>query len=409
MGVQVLGDPTVSTMLRVGLTGGIGSGKSTVARRLDERGAVVIDADALAREVVAPGTPGLASVRERFGDEVLSEDGSLDRRALAGLVFEDERARSALEEMTHPLVAARCADLLDAAGPDSIVVYDVPLLVENDLGPDYHVVVVTDADQRTRMQRLVHERGMREADVRARMARQATDEQRMAAADVVLTNEGTVEELHAAVDRLWLERLVPFEENLRSQTVFRRELPVVSSYDEQWPIVAERIGKRLVRALGERAPEVEHVGSTAVPGMPGKDAVDVQLGVRELRDADDPEFLATMGALGFPRVDNIRMDHPTGELLDPSLWVKRFHGSCDPGRIVHVHVRQVDSAGWQSALLFRDWLRANPDAAAEYVTVKSGLASRTANSGEYAEAKAPWFEEIWPRITSWAQHAGWQP
>lgn len=396
-------------MLRVGLTGGIGSGKSTVARRLGELGAVVVDADALAREVVAPGTAGLAQVRERFGDRVLADDGSLDRQVLAGMVFEDERARIDLEAITHPLVAARCADLLDAAGPDKIVVYDVPLLVENNLGPDYHLVIVTDADARTRVQRLTEERGMREADARARMARQASDEQRFAAADVVLPNEGSVEELHAAVDALWQERLVPFEVNLRTRTVYRRELPVVSAYDEDWPITAERIGQRLVRALGERAPEVEHVGSTAVPGMPGKGAIDLQLGVRELRDADDPEFIATMGALGFPRDDNNRMDHPTGELLDPSLWVKRFHGSCDPGQIVHVHVREVDSAGWQSALLFRDWLRANPDAAREYVEVKSGFAERTENSGEYAEAKAPWFEEIWPRITTWAQRAGWQP
>lgn len=396
-------------MLRIGLTGGIGSGKSTVARRLAQKGAVVIDADALAREAVAPGTAGLAAVRERFGGEVIGPDGALDRRALASLVFGEDKARADLEAITHPLVAARCAELLDAAGPESIVVYDVPLLVENHLGPDYHLVVVVDANPAVRLTRLVEERGMNEGDVKARMAHQAGDQARRLAADVLLDNNGEPQDLIAAVDRLWEERLVPFDANLRAGRLHARaDLPVVTDYDDDWPPEADRLMDRICRALGHRAPEIEHVGSTAVPGMPGKDVIDLQIGVSDLRDADDPEFVATLAGLGFPRVDGIRMDHPTGELLDPTLWVKRFHGSCDPGRIVHIHVREADSAGWQSALLFRDWLRADPVAAQEYVEVKRRLAEQTETSRAYAEAKEPWFEEVWPRITAWANKSGWR-
>ncbi|MCA0438753.1 MAG: dephospho-CoA kinase [Austwickia sp.] len=396
-------------MLRVGLTGGIGSGKSTVARRLADRGAVIIDADALAREVVAPGTPGLQQIRDRFGDTVIGADGALDRREMATIVFGDERARADLEKITHPLVASRCADLLDAAGPESIVVYDVPLLVENKLGADYHLVVVVDAHAEERLERLVQRRGMSEADVRARMAHQASDAQRAAAADVLIVNDGIEDELRAAVDELWDDRLLPFDENLRAQRRSEwRRLGVAVPYDEEWPRQAERLIGRLSRALGQRAPEIEHVGSTAVPGMPGKDVIDLQIGVSELTDADDPEFVAVLGQLGFPRLEDVRMDHPTGELLDPELWVKRYHVSCDPGRVVHIHVREADSAGWQSALLFRDWLRACPDAAVEYVAVKQRLADSTPDSRSYATAKEPWFEEVWPRITAWAQKSGWR-
>jgi len=289
------------------------------------------------------------------------------------------------------------------------VVYDVPLLVENKLGADYHLVVVVDAHAEERLERLVQRRGMSEADVRARMAHQASDAQRAAAADVLIVNDGIEDELRAAVDELWDDRLLPFDENLRAQRRSEwRRLGVAVPYDEEWPRQAERLIGRLSRALGQRAPEIEHVGSTAVPGMPGKDVIDLQIGVSELTDADDPEFVAVLGQLGFPRLEDVRMDHPTGELLDPELWVKRYHVSCDPGRVVHIHVREADSAGWQSALLFRDWLRACPDAAAEYVAVKQRLADSTPDSRSYATAKEPWFEEVWPRITAWAQKSGWR-
>ena len=190
-------------MLRVGLTGGIGSGKSEVARLLAAHGAVVIDSDALAREVVAPGTPGLRAVVEAFGPSVLAADGSLDRPRLAALVFDDPDARARLNAIVHPLVGAAAAERAAAAPPDAVVVNDVPLLVEAGLAPGFDVVVVVDASDEVRLARLTGQRGMAEADARARMAAQATREQRLAVAAHVIPNDGTREELAARVAALW--------------------------------------------------------------------------------------------------------------------------------------------------------------------------------------------------------------
>jgi dephospho-CoA kinase len=187
--------------LRVGLSGGVGSGKSTVSARLRSHGAVVIDADAIAREVVEPGTPGFAAVVDRFGDNVVRE-GRLDRAALADLVFDDEQARQDLNGIVHPLVRDRTAELMSRTPHDAIVIYDVPLLVESELGGDFDVVVMVLADADVRLQRLLG-RGMREHDARARMAAQASDVQRRAAADEVIENNGTRAELDAAADSLW--------------------------------------------------------------------------------------------------------------------------------------------------------------------------------------------------------------
>jgi dephospho-CoA kinase len=193
-------------VLRIGLTGGIGSGKSTVSARLAERGAVIVDADRIAREVVAPGTPGLAAVAEAFGDDVLAADGSLDRPALAAIVFADPEARRRLDAIVHPLVRARATEVAAAAPPGAVVVNDVPLLVETGQAGSYDLVLVVAADLETRVARLVA-RGMTEGDARARIAAQATDEQRRAVADVVLDNSGTREQLAAQVDRFWAERV----------------------------------------------------------------------------------------------------------------------------------------------------------------------------------------------------------
>jgi dephospho-CoA kinase len=195
-------------VLRIGLTGGIGSGKSTVSALLAARGAVVVDADLIAREVVEPGTPGLARVVEAFGDRVLAADGSLDRAALAAVVFADPDARQRLDGIVHPLVRARAAGLAAAAPPDAVVVHDVPLLVETGQASSYDVVLVVEAAPAVRVSRLV-QRGLTTEDARARMAVQASDEQRRAAADVVLDNSGTPEQLAAQVDRFWAERVAP--------------------------------------------------------------------------------------------------------------------------------------------------------------------------------------------------------
>jgi dephospho-CoA kinase len=195
-------------VLRIGLTGGIGSGKSTVARLLAEHGAHVVDADVLAREVVEPGTPGLAAVVEAFGPGVLTPDGALDRPALAGMVFGDPAARSRLDGIVHPLVRARAAETIAALPDDAVVVQDIPLLVETGQATAFDLVLVVEAEHETRVARLVR-RGLAEADARARIAAQATDAQRRAVADVVLDNSGTPEALAEQVDRFWAERVEP--------------------------------------------------------------------------------------------------------------------------------------------------------------------------------------------------------
>ena len=187
--------------MRVGLSGGVGSGKSTVARMLADHGAVVIDADTLAREVVEPGTSGFNAVVARFGDGVVA-DGRLDRAALARIVFSDERARADLNAIVHPLVARRSEELTAAAPQGAVVVYDVPLLVEAGPSERYDVVVIVLASEQVRLGRLAA-RGMGEADARSRIAAQASDEQRVAAADVLIHNDGTIEELAGRVTDLW--------------------------------------------------------------------------------------------------------------------------------------------------------------------------------------------------------------
>jgi dephospho-CoA kinase len=188
-------------MVRVGLSGGIGSGKSTVSRSLARRGAIVVDADAIAREVVEPGQPGLAAVVERFGDEILDAGGRLDRPRLAKLVFGDAAARADLNAIVHPLVAAETARRAASAPDDAVVVFDVPLLVEA-ARSGYDLVVIVEAPEDARLERLVG-RGMDPGDARRRMAAQATDEERRKVADVVLDNSGSEPELEAQVDALW--------------------------------------------------------------------------------------------------------------------------------------------------------------------------------------------------------------
>ncbi len=189
----------------IGLTGGIGSGKSTVAELLAARGAVVIDADRLAREVVEPGTPGLSAVVERFGTGVLAADGSLDRSALGRLVFADPDARRDLEAIIHPAVGARAAAMVAATPADAVVVQMIPLLVETGQQDGFDVVVVVDASPRVQIDRVRARDGLSEAEAAERMAAQADREARLAAADVVITNDGGLAELERQVERFWLQ------------------------------------------------------------------------------------------------------------------------------------------------------------------------------------------------------------
>ena len=392
-------------MLRVGLTGGIGSGKSTVAQRFSTLGAVVIDSDVLAREVVAPGSPGLAAVAERFGDDVLEEDGALNRAALGAIVFADPAARHDLEAITHPLIAARTAQLAEQAGEVSVVVHDVPLLVEKQMGPGYHLVVVVGADEETRIKRLASTRGMTEEQARSRISTQASDAERRAAADAWLDNDGSPEELVVAVDRLWTDRIVPFERNVRTGMRSRRpEELVLHDPDPTWPDQAARLLARLRRALGDVLVTADHVGSTAVPGLVAKDVVDVQIGVRALGDVDDPAVLERLRRAGFPLAEGVWSDFDRGS---QGAWPKRMLGNADPARVAHIHVREVDSGGWRWALLFRDWMRADATARAEYAAEKQRIAASIDTTSEYADAKEPWFDSVHDRLGAWAQASGW--
>jgi len=191
-------------VLLVGLTGGIGSGKSTVARLLEKRGAVVFDADLLAREAVEPGTPGHAAVIERFGADVLAPGGELDREALASIVFADPSARRDLEEIVHPEVRRLFAEGSEAyRDTDSVVVFSAPLLVETGMHTAFEVLVVVSATVATQIERLMHQRGMSEPSIRARIDAQAPLEDKAAAADFLVDNEGSLDELESQVEQLW--------------------------------------------------------------------------------------------------------------------------------------------------------------------------------------------------------------
>lgn len=198
-------------MLRIGLTGGIGAGKSTVAERLRELGATIVDADRLAREVVEPGTPGLAAVVEAFGAGVLLPDGRLNRPALGRIVFGDADQRARLNGILHPLIGARTQAVIDDAPADAVLVHDIPLLVENGLAAGFALVIVVDAPESERVRRLVEDRGMSPEDARARIGAQATDEERRAVADVWIDNSGSPADTRAQVDACWRDRIEPLK------------------------------------------------------------------------------------------------------------------------------------------------------------------------------------------------------
>lgn len=393
-------------MLRVGLTGGIGSGKSTVARRLASHGAVVVDADVLAREVVAPGSEGLTEVVAAFGPDVLGADGALDRPALGRLIFGDPAARARLEAITHPRIRALTAERFAAAPADAVVVHDIPLLVELGYEDRYHLTVVVHADAQERVRRLVAERGSTEAEARSRIAAQASDVARRAAADVWLDNTAAENDLLRAVDALWEHRLVPFEANTRSRTaVLPGRRLALADPDASWAAAGERLAARVRRAVGAAAVRVDHVGSTSVPGLVAKDVVDLQLVVTDLAAAD--AVTDSLGDAGFPRRDGDRVDTP--EPGENSTRDERLHGSADPCRPVNLHVRTAGSPGARYALLFRDWLRAEPGERDAYAALKRRLVGEHEQREDYADAKEPWFTDVaWPRMRAWAARSGWE-
>jgi len=384
-------------MLRIGLTGGIGAGKSTVSAAFSECGGIIVDGDVIAREVVEPGTDGLAALVEAFGDDILLSDGALNRPALAAKAFVDDDQRAKLNGIVHPLVGKRREEIIAAVSEDAVVVEDIPLLVETGMAPMFPLVVVVHADEETRVKRLI-KRGMDEADARARIAAQAPEEQRRAIADVLLDNSGSEGELVERARDIWYHRVLPLAHNIRTRGVVRVP-PALVPYDPEWPDDARRIINRLRMACGAKALRVDHIGSTAVPAMDGKDVIDVQVTVESLDVAD--ELAGVLTNVGYSRVEGITSDVPHDG--DPALWRKRFHGAADPGRPANVHVR-VD--GWpnqQFALLFVDWLTANPGVREDYLTAKR----KALGTADYADAKEPWFLDAYWRARAWADSTGW--
>ncbi|MGH3796378.1 MAG: dephospho-CoA kinase [Pseudonocardiaceae bacterium] len=390
-------------MLRVGLTGGIGSGKSTVAARLAERGGWIIDSDRIAREVVQPGSVGLHGVVDAFGAEILAEYGALDRAALAARVFDDADARRRLGAIVHPLVATRSAELIEAAPADAIVVQDIPLLVEAGLAAGFPLVVVVHADPEVRVRRLVEQRGMPEADARARLAAQATDEQRHAAADVWLDNSGSLEGTIAAVDRLWDERLLPFEDNLRQHRAAPRATrPEFVMSDDSWPRQAQRLIIRIEGVADGRAHRIDHIGSTSVPGLDARDVLDIQIVVADLTVAGRlAEDLIAVGLVG-------RDGRWRDPLRDGTSRDKAMATNADPARAVNCHIRPVDTPTWREALLLRDWLRTHPAGVGEYAELKHRLTALSDNIEAYAAAKTPFVHRTLDLAESWATRTGWR-
>ena len=384
------------------------------AARLRELGAVVIDADALAREVVEPGTPGLAQVVDAFSKAILAPDGGLDRPKLGALVFGNPERLAVLNAIIHPLVRERAAALAAAAPKGAVVVQDIPLLVETGQGANFHLVVVVDAPDDVRVQRMVQHRHMTAADARARMAAQATRADRLAAADAVLDNSGAKEELRDAVDRLWKFRLAPFAVNLaRHRLAPRTGGPVLAPANPVWPAQAARLIARL-RAAAAGAGDIltlDHVGSTAVPGLPAKDILDLQLGVVDMAAAE--RLAPLLADAGFPSWPGILTDNPKPSHPDPSDWPKRVHGNADPGRAVNLHVRAVGSPGWRFALCFRDWLRDDETARTDYLAEKRRVARLHGvdkSTARYAADKEAWFTgHAAPRMQAWVQRTGWSP
>jgi dephospho-CoA kinase len=404
-------------MLRIGLTGGIGAGKSAVSTTFAQCGGVIVDGDVIAREVVEPGTEGLASLVDAFGEDILLPDGALDRPALAAKAFANDDERKKLNGIVHPLVGKRRAEIIEAVSRDAVVVEDIPLLVESGMAPLFPLVVIVHADEELRLRRLVEQRGMSEDDARARIATQADDEQRRAVADIWMDNSGSQDDLAQRARDVWNNRILPFAHNLSERQIARAPARVAPA-DPTWPDQARRIINRLQTTCGHRAMRVDHIGSTAVPEFDAKDVIDIQVTVESLDVAD--ELTEPLLSAGYPRLEHITQDAAKTDARstvpgfdhgdDAGLWHKRIHASADPGRPTNVHIRVAGWPNQQFALLFVDWLNADPVVREGYSQVK-----READAGgggdliRYVTAKEPWFRDAYRRAWEWADTTGWKP
>ena len=276
---------TTSPLL-LGLTGGIGAGKSTVAALLADRGAGIVDADRIAREVVEPGEPALEALRREFGDTVLSDDGTLDRAALAGLAFATPERTAALNAIMHPAIAQRTAARLTEHAHLPVVVHDVPLLVENGMTGNYHLSLLVDVPEETRLDRLTTSRGLDREDAQRRIRAQATDDQRHLACDAALDNAGTQEHLREQVVELWENRIEPFRRNRAAGTP-AQPLPLtqVEAGEEAQRAAGARLTARLERTASRAGLPATASASPSVDGV----AIDLRV-----PDGTDPAAVAAV-------------------------------------------------------------------------------------------------------------------
>ncbi len=394
--------------ITVAVTGGIGAGKSTVSGLLAARGAVVVDSDLLAREVVGPGTAGLAAVVDEFGQRVRTADGALDRPAMASIVFADAGARRRLEAIIHPIVRARFAELEAAAPRGSVVVNDIPLLTTLAAAAAFHLVIGVGAPEATRVGRLV-DRGLTAADARARIAAQISDDERRPFCHVWVDNGGVPADARRQADRLW-SRLAEYAGNVEVGRRASRGGPVLRSSHPEWAAAARRLEARIQSLLGPV--RVDHIGSTAVADLPAKDIIDLQVAVPDLATAD--AFAGVLAAGGFPRVQEVQQDEPHADMPEQCTagWDKRLHANADPGESVNLHLRVRDAPNWVWALRFRDWLRADRPAREDYLRAKEELAAAFAadsTAERYAAAKEQYFAGADAAARRWAASTGWQP
>lgn len=373
-------------MLKIGLTGGIGAGKSTVSEILADHGAVIIDADKIAREVVAPGEPLLAQLAQRFGGDVIAGDGGLDRAQLAAAAFVDEESTAALNALMHPAIRDRTTEHFARHSDAEVVVHDVPLLVENAMTPAYHLNLLVDVPPELRLERLMSARGMDRGDAESRIARQASDAERYAVCDVIIDNAGSVSQTQDRVADLVDERILPFAANLEAQRrAARGPVELVDPTGQDWPMQAQRIIAKLHHGIGTQF-RIDHIGSTAVPGLAAKDVIDLQLLVPDLDAAR--ELSAPLAGLGYPGGDAV------DNLGEGQLEPKRFHANTDPGRAVNLHVRTEGSVGAVFAREFVELLICDDSERERYAQVKRTLADKHAGDGHtkgYAEAKEAYF------------------
>lgn len=312
-------------MLTIGLTGGIGAGKSAVATELVACGAVLVDADIVSREVVEPGTPGLAAVVEAFGPSVLDENGALNRPALGKIVFGDEAARVRLGEIMHPVVRERSWELTYAAGPDAIVVQDVPLLTENKLAPTFHLSIVVEAPEEIRLRRLVEVRGMAADDARARIRAQTSDAQRRAVTDIVVPNDTDLADLKQRIADLWSGRLRPYADNITKGRAADQPTEAVA-YNPAWAHDYSLAEARLREQFADVVVDVRHVGPTSESGHSAPDVVHVDLTVNANRPIST--LREQLNAAGW-----ISRDADADSITEWQM------DSADPGRPASLHVR----------------------------------------------------------------------